>query len=83
MSTSVSPTGTKPSAPAPGPKSSGLGSFFTKTVFGGFLAVMAWAAQPQVLNVLPVKVSQIIMGIGVLLSVFGVRQAIAKNGTGN
>lgn len=56
--------------------------FFTKTVVGAIVAVAGYLAQPEVLAVLPKRFSAIVTGVGIVLSVFGARVAIAKNGAG-
>lgn len=53
-----------------------------KSIGGAILAVLGYLARPEVLNVLPAKVGAIITGVGVILGVFGLRRAIAKNGQG-
>jgi predicted membrane-bound spermidine synthase len=52
------------------------------SVWGGVIAVVGYVLQPQVLAVLPEKVSGIVMALGAILSIFGFRNAISKNGTG-
>ena len=54
----------------------------SSSFWGGVIAVVGFVMQPQVLAVLPEKAAGIIMGVGTLLSVFGFRKAIAKNGNG-
>lgn len=56
--------------------------FTSKTIWGAIVATFGYLAQPEVLAVLPKTPAAIVTGIGVILSVTGARQAIAKNGQG-
>jgi len=57
--------------------------FKSKTVWGALIAVFGYLADPSVLAVLPPKVAAVVTGLGIILSAFGARDAIAKNGTGS
>jgi hypothetical protein len=49
-----------------------------KTITGGLLAVLGYLSQPEVLAVLPEKWASVVIAVGMLLGVFGIRHAIAK-----
>ena len=49
-----------------------------KTILGGFIAVVGYLSQPDVLAVLPHKAASVVTAIGVLLGTIGARHAIAK-----
>lgn len=56
--------------------------FFTKTVAGSIIAALGYLSQPEVMAVLPKKAAAIVTTVGIVVSVLGVRGAIAKNGAG-
>jgi hypothetical protein len=53
-----------------------------KTVAGGILWGLAVAASPEGAHIAGPVVSGVAQGIGIILTAFGIRHAIAKNGQG-
>jgi hypothetical protein len=49
-----------------------------KSITGAIVAILGYLSQPSVLAVLPEKVASIIIAVGALLAVVGIRLAIAK-----
>lgn len=49
-----------------------------KTISGALLTVVGYLSQPDVLAVMPEKLAAIVTSVGILLSVFGLRVAVAK-----
>lgn len=49
-----------------------------KSISGAFVAAFGYVSQPAVLAVLPEKVAHLITAAGAVLTVIGIRHAIAK-----
>lgn len=56
--------------------------FGWKTITGAVVTALGWLAQPQVLQLLPEKVSYIVTAAGAVLTAVGIRHAVAKNAAG-
>lgn len=54
----------------------------SKTIWGAIIAVLGYILKPEVLAVLPEKAAAVVTGLGIILGVFGIRSAVAKNGKG-
>jgi hypothetical protein len=50
-----------------------------KAITGAIVAALGYVLRPEVLAILPEKASAIITAIGAVLTVLGLRHAIAKN----
>jgi hypothetical protein len=53
-----------------------------KSILGAIITAVGYVLRPEVLNVLPEKVGAIVSAIGGILTVLGIRHAIAKSTQG-
>lgn len=52
----------------------------SKSVWGVFVAVVAWLLSPEVLALMPETIAHVLQGVGAFLAAIGFRNAIAVNG---